>query len=134
MKKKIFSLLIAYAFLSSFTPQKPLALPPPSSTHALFHSLDPTSISQHIAFYKLYSDTPEGKKAYERVCELLQQSNAEIKNFLPKVEVEQITSLIQEGGRKNVVCLTKEELDLIEILGKKLHNRIFFMEHVIFDL
>lgn len=51
---KIF--LISFLFLASFADAS-------EKRQALYHSLDPTSISQHLAFYELYSDTEEGHSA-----------------------------------------------------------------------
>ena len=49
-----------------------------SKAKTAYDNLDPTSVVQHFAFYKLYPNTPEGKKALEKAWSLLQQTNIHI--------------------------------------------------------
>ena len=35
-----------------------------ASLSALYSTLDPTSVSQHFAFYELYPKTPEGRRPF----------------------------------------------------------------------
>jgi tetratricopeptide (TPR) repeat protein len=55
----------------------------PSDTKlkTLYNSLDPTSISQHLAFYELYMQRSWGQQALKDVWQLLSKSGAEIENL-----------------------------------------------------
>ena len=46
-----------------------------ASTQTRYEALDPTSVREHLAFYELYKDTPEGKKALEYAWKLLSGDN-----------------------------------------------------------
>ena len=48
-----------------------------SSLPGLYSSLDPTSVSQHFAFYELYPETPEGRQALKHAWELLSEGRAD---------------------------------------------------------
>ena len=42
-----------------------------SPLEALYATLDPTSVAQHFAFYELYPDAKEGRKALRHAWDLL---------------------------------------------------------------
>lgn len=99
---------------------------------ALFNTLDPHSVIQHLAFYELYPDTPEGKKAWNRAWELLSQgcNNSETSicsvppaEGLPLVDIRTIINLVTQRSSQNSTLLTQEQLQLLHELGKQLPNR-----------
>lgn len=96
------------------------------SLKTLYNSLDPLSISQHLAFYELYPDTPYGDKALKKSWELLNQEKniSSIPEWtLPKFDVQAIISLVTRQSFDPPVTLTEEQLTVIEKLGEKLGNR-----------
>ncbi|HRD54859.1 MAG TPA: hypothetical protein PLC42_00510, partial [Parachlamydiaceae bacterium] len=51
--------------------------PSESQIQALYNSLDPKSVSEHLAFYKLYPKNETGKKALRDAFFLLSQGKSE---------------------------------------------------------
>jgi tetratricopeptide (TPR) repeat protein len=88
-------------------------------------SLDPLSVSEHLAFYELYPDTDEGKKALTQAWHLL--SGGMIKKGakmpLPTVDIHAVISLVTRQHFEKPVKLTLEQLNAIEELGDRLFNR-----------
>ena len=89
-------------------------------------SLDPLSVSQHLAFYELYSDTDEGEKALAHAWHLL--SGGKVKKSgppvaLPAVDIQAVISLVTRQNFEKPVKLSLEQLNAIEELGTKLPNR-----------
>jgi tetratricopeptide (TPR) repeat protein len=95
-----------------------------SSSSALFHSLDPYSVAEHFAFYELYPDTPEGKKALDHAWKLLsgKESTVTLQN-LPKFDVQAIISMVTRQPFETPIPLKEEELEAINNLASKLSNR-----------
>src|SRR5271154_2648151 len=68
-----------------------------STIKSLHNSLDPYSVSQHLAFYELYPETAEGKAALKRAWELLNGRSLpenETSTLLPTVDIQAIVSLV----------------------------------------
>ncbi len=107
--------------------QRPYVLD--SSQHSLktiFNSLDPFSVSQHLAFYELYPQTTEGKEALKRAWILLNGSSfseQEIATSLPKIDLQAVLSLITRQSFDPPVKLDEQQLDLLERISQKLDNR-----------
>lgn len=102
--------------------------PSQQKIRTVYSSLDPNSIAEHLAFYYLYKDHPEGQKALQGAWMLLtgkqalsQQEMQQIPD-LP-ISIQGIVDLIatQPGGE--LVSLTQEQLGLLEKLGSRLPNR-----------
>lgn len=96
------------------------------SLKALFHSLDPLSVSQHLAFYELYPDSKEGKEALRRAWKLLGGEAAaehEIAARLPHLNIQDIISLITRQPFDPPVKLREEQLELISKISERLSNR-----------
>ncbi|MDP1609075.1 MAG: transglutaminase family protein [Chlamydiales bacterium] len=96
------------------------------STPALIYStLDPTSISQHVAFYELYSHTPEGKQALKHAWGLLQgyQIQEDPELVWPALDLQPLISFINRSAQEKPINLGEEELLIIEKLGANLANR-----------
>ncbi len=96
------------------------------SLKSLFHSLDPLSVSQHLAFYELYPDSIEGKEALGRAWKLLGGEvvpDQEIAKQLPHLNIQDIISLITRQSFDPPVKLHEEQLELISKISKRLSNR-----------
>jgi tetratricopeptide (TPR) repeat protein len=92
----------------------------------LYSSLDPKSLTQHMAFYELYPETPEGKKALERAWQLLRIGNqTEIlpSMLLPKFDTQAIVSLVTRQPFDPPVKLSQDQLRAIQALGSRFANR-----------
>ena len=114
--KPLFPCIIFLSFSFLFADISP-------SIQGIYKSLDPHSLSQLFAFYELYPKTNEGKKALKKALKLLHAENLQKKSFsLPKIDIEFIISLINDKNL-NEIQLQKEQLELIEELGKNLCNR-----------
>lgn len=92
---------------------------------ARYATLDPTSVSQHFAFYELYPDTPQGRNALQHAWELLSGcgSECDFQWILPSVDLQPIISLIHRSSQEESPTLNVEQILIIEKLGKHLHNR-----------
>ncbi len=100
----------------------PLAL----SLRSLYKSLDPLSITEHLAFYELYPDSKEGKFALKRAWELLSAGTIpaeNVKTLLPKFDIQAIISLITRQSFDAPVKLNSDQLSLIEKVAERLSNR-----------
>lgn len=114
------------------------SLPLAASPEALFHSLDPHSVIQQLAFYELYPNAPEGKKAWQQAWELLSQGCMEEgapcavppAEGLPPVDVRAIISLVTHRSSQDLVVLSPPQLALLQELGKQLPNRKLKGAHV----
>jgi regulator of sirC expression with transglutaminase-like and TPR domain len=97
------------------------------SLKALYNSLDPLSVSQHLALYELYPETAEGKKALKHAWKLLSkgailQEEAAI-TALPKLDLQAVISLITRRSSDPPLKLSDNQLLLISTLAKNLGNR-----------
>lgn len=105
----------------------PPATPPggASSLSALYATLDPTSISQHFAFYELYSKTAEGKQALKHAWDLLSGgcSDCDPEMILPTLDPKPLIYFVNRTSHENLPVLPKEQLLVIEKLSKHLGNR-----------
>lgn len=92
----------------------------------LYASLDPSSVSQHFAFYELYPKTPEGKEALKTAWELLSDGCVECdpELILPThVDVRPIISLVNRPSWEEAPILNREQLAVIEKLARHMGNR-----------
>lgn len=90
----------------------------------MLKSLDPLSVQEHLAFYKLYPDTAEGKQALNLAWQLLKGSSESIQALdLPPIDISQITSLVTNRSPEETITLSDSQLKAVELLGKSLHNR-----------
>lgn len=96
------------------------------SLKALYNSLDPLSVSQHLAFYELYAETKEGKEALHKAWELLTKETlpvAEITTRLPHFDIHAIISLVTRQSFDAPVKLSEDQFELISKISGKLCNR-----------
>jgi tetratricopeptide (TPR) repeat protein len=112
--RKIFIFLVFSVFLFAKTK---------SELHALFCSLDPKSVSQSFAFYELYPESEEGKKAFQRAWQLLNQNQQIAQNIkLPKIDLRPVIALVNKENHQSPK-LSDSQLQFIQKLAKHLHNR-----------
>lgn len=114
MKKILFFLLPSLLFAT------------PSSIKTLYSSLDPLSLTQHMAFYELYPETEEGKKALSHAWSLLRTAG-KVKMlpslFLPQFDIQAIVSLVTRQPSDPAVRLKDEQLEAIDSLASQFSNR-----------
>ncbi|MBS0655915.1 MAG: hypothetical protein JSR46_09070, partial [Verrucomicrobia bacterium] len=95
---------------------------------ALYQSLDPTSISQHLAFCELYGDTDEGRLALQHAWKLLSSHSELANNNLPPLSfphnINSFISLINPSTHTSEnLEISAETLSCIEQISKHLPNR-----------
>jgi tetratricopeptide (TPR) repeat protein len=96
--------------------------------NVLYDSLDPNSISQLLAFYNLYGETPTGKKAFDRVWTLINLhrvypvSPFEAFSF-PTFQLESLSNLAIKQAFEEVPTLPNQALSEIEYIASHLGNR-----------
>lgn len=116
MMKKIFVPLLMTSFLFGSD----------ASIKSLHNSLDPQSLTQHMAFYELYPHTPEGKKALAHIWKLLRQNpkNEKLPQILlPKFDIQAIVSLVTRQPCDPAVKLSPEQLSAVHSLCSHFSNR-----------
>lgn len=97
-----------------------------SPLKSLFNTLDPLSVSEHLAFYELYSDTNEGQQALKIAWQLLSPENSSIEENNtppPKIDIQAIFSFITRQQFENRIKLESNQLALIEKISARLLNR-----------
>ncbi|WP_284452695.1 transglutaminase family protein [Parachlamydia acanthamoebae] len=99
----------------------------PLKIRALFRSLDPKSITQHLALYELYPDSVEGQLALKKAWELLEGSPhsstpAPLSSIDPSI-IHALIGLVNKQADETAPQLSLQELQLIDRLASKLPNR-----------
>ncbi|MES2274276.1 MAG: transglutaminase family protein [Chlamydiota bacterium] len=102
-----------------------LCSPVPSSLSTLYSTLDPTSVSQHFAFYELYPKTLEGRQALKHAWDLLSGgcSDCDPELILPSLDPQPLISFVNRTTHENAPILNEEQLIVIEKLSRHLGNR-----------
>ena len=103
------------------------------SLKSLYNTLDPLSISQHLAFYELYPETPEGKAALKRAWELLGGGTIPshlAHALLPHFELQGMIALVNRQPFDPPVKLTEDQLNLINKMASRLSNRSLKGAHI----
>ena len=99
--------------------------PTPAKRKALYTSIDPYSVSAHLAFFRLFPDTDEGKKALDDALHLLSKEKIELDHAsdmqLPLVE--ELIQIVHRPPQQAAVQITAEELSWIDALASQLKNR-----------
>ena len=88
----------------------------------LKNSLDPTSLTEQLAFYQLYPDTPQGIAALKRAWQLLGSSKQTHLTF-PDMDLKPLIALVNRQPLDPAPKLPIETLDLIETISNSLKNR-----------
>lgn len=96
-----------------------------ASLSSLYATLDPTSVTQHFAFYELYPATAEGKQALAHAWELLSGSCAECdpQIVFPAIDVQPIIALFHRSPQEETPILSPSQLAVIDKLSSHLGNR-----------
>lgn len=124
MKKIIISSLLFFCSFSSLFCQESSN----ARIHALYNSLDPLSIPQHLAFYELYSQYPEGQQALLHAYQLFTGGNAALSEniVIPSSlasSIQAIIGLVNKNPNENLVELTDKEFQTLDRLATRLKNR-----------
>ena len=92
---------------------------------SLYHSLDPLSIVQNLAFYELYPTSAEGnaalKKAWSLLCGGGPISSSTL--ILPKLDLQAIVSLITRQPSDPPIDLSDDQLKIMNRISLSLQNR-----------
>ncbi len=96
-----------------------------ASLSALYSTLDPTSVSQHFAFYELYPKTPEGKQALKHAWDLLSGGCADWdpELILPSLDPKPLINFVNRSAQDTAPLLSQEQLEVIQKLSRHLRNR-----------
>ncbi len=126
---------ILTALLLSFMPLSLLnAAPTDQKLKMLYNSLDPTSISQHLAFYELYNDHPQGRQALQDAWQLLsgKESVKASLNDIPFSSsfVQALINLVNKQPDQELDPLSNEELNELEKLSSSLAHHKLKGHHV----
>jgi len=102
-----------------------------ASPKVLSTSLDPSSVSQQLAFYSLYPQTPEGQKALENAWKLLSgekgQNPDTLKHLVTSSQsaLNSVVALVNKHPDEEKPQLTDTQLNLIEKLAQRLpHTKL----------
>ncbi len=114
-----------YIFLSLFLTWISAAASSTPHLNSLYHSLDPLSITQNLAFYELYPTSPEGSLAVQRAWRLLCQGGPISSStlILPKIDLQAIISLITKQPSESPIELTSEQIKIMNRISSSLANR-----------
>lgn len=121
--KFVFLLIFTFTFFLSFAASE-------NKVRMLYNSLNPKSISEHLAFYKLYGETECGKQALHVAWKLLSGNaisfNSEIERLIvnPSI-IDTLVNLVNKPSDQETAILTLEESKIIKQLGANLLNRKF---------
>jgi len=110
------------SFLLILTSQTGYANP---RTKALYNSLDPLSISQHLALYELYPNSQEGQNALNDAWNLLSNNSIQHSSSLPLNYslTNALIALVNKQPNQDPPELSEPELQVMERLGQRLANR-----------
>lgn len=104
----------------------PLSAVSQAQIRTLYHSLDPYSVSQQLAFYSLYANSQEGKAALDRACMLLSgrnDSSTPLNSLsLLSPAINSIVDLVNKHSN-SIISLSDEQLQQIEKFAGRLPNR-----------
>jgi regulator of sirC expression with transglutaminase-like and TPR domain len=106
----------------------------PEKIKNLYNSLNTRSVSQHLAFYQLYPDSPYGLKSLRNAWELLSPPGKNIAGAgrtIPSVPpaTDAIISLVNKLPDADTVILSDHELWAVEELAQQLPNRQLLGHH-----
>jgi regulator of sirC expression with transglutaminase-like and TPR domain len=88
--------------------------------------LDPLSVEEHVAYYKLYPQTEDGEKALKHAWKLLcEAGGVEIQGIdnLPEVDLSSIIHLVTKEASEAPSNLNQSQLALLGQISMKLPNR-----------
>lgn len=88
-----------------------------------YEGLDPTSISQHLAFYELYKDNPLGQKALKHAWKLLSGKEDVTVPLQFPTTADAFLSLINLSEKTNKQEIDDQALSFLNEICKELPNR-----------
>lgn len=96
-----------------------------ASLSTLYSTLDPSSVSQHFAFYELYPKSAEGRQALKNAWELLSGGcmDGDPEWGLPSFDPQPLIHFVNRTNRDDAPLLNEEQLVVIEKLSRHLKNR-----------
>ena len=102
--------------------------PTPARRKALYTGMDPCSVSQHLAFYRLFPETEEGKKALDDALSLLSKGQKEKVGLYSAGQLhlpvlEELVQIVNRPPQTAPIKISPEELNLIDQLASHLKNR-----------
>lgn len=110
------------------------AAPSDQRLRMLYNSLDPTSLSQHLALYELYPDRSIGKKALQDACRLLygKTEAGQMSSLFPisNSAIEALISLVNKRENKETPSIPEAELNEFVKLSRLLPHHSLKGHHV----
>lgn len=115
MFKKTLFLILLFAPLQAITD---------AQIKTTWSRLDPTSVRKQLAFYSLYPETPEGKKALQLALRLLKADTSTFpsQSFSFNNALQGIIALVNDKSKENTPLLDSSTLAILHILGKNLSH------------
>lgn len=96
----------------------------PLKRSTLLNSLDPLSLCEHLAFYRLYADTNEGQTAYKKILKILQCQLARPER-IPSHSLYSLLDILSFKSEDPTPILEKDLLESIKHLREPLaHHRL----------
>ncbi len=112
-------MVFLFTLFFSFCFANPLDFPSSAQIRTSFSRIEPTSLSQNLAFYELYPETKEGKLALKRAQNLL--GNKEDPLCLLPISSKILDALVFSSQKP--APLSKKQLELAKHLSVSLENR-----------
>lgn len=97
--------------------------PSDAKLRSLYNSLDPLSVSQHLAYYDLYSKSEWGQKALDDACRLLAGKEVQKVFFPNENALTSLISLINKSTDQEMPNLDSSSISHIDNLAKRLHHQ-----------
>ncbi|MEI6242756.1 MAG: transglutaminase family protein, partial [Chlamydiota bacterium] len=95
------------------------------SYQAIYKSLKSNSLSEQIAFYHLYPNTVEGKKALHQSWKLLTHDDTQVlpDNLLPKLDPQFFLAFITKKTMAQPQDMSEKQIEFINVLSQHFKNR-----------
>lgn len=115
MFKKTLLLILLFAPLQAITD---------AQRKTTWSRLDPTSVRKQLAFYSLYPETPEGKKALHIALRLLKADTSTFPTqaFSFDAALQGIIALVNDKTEEKAPLLDPSTLSILHVLGKNLSH------------
>lgn len=94
----------------------------------IYDSLNPKSLTELFAFYHLYPNTLQGKRAFDNAWELINKHRDEpisplTEIVLPDIDIDSFISFFTKQAGDQVPVITERMLSMIEHITNHLHNK-----------
>ncbi|MBM3208476.1 MAG: hypothetical protein FJZ57_07775, partial [Chlamydiae bacterium] len=96
-----------------------------STLESLHRTIHPRSLIQQLAFYELYPETSEGKKALKIACGLLfgDDSVEATSLTLPDLDVYSMIGLVNKQWKESDLVITEKQLSVIDKAASRLEHK-----------